>query len=150
MRPQPEGGAPLRQEAETAHDQAHVRDFAQSYTEAWCSHDPARVADHYALGGTIAINGGEPTEITDVAHSFIDTFPDIQVFMDDVVFKDEMVELHWTFTGTNTGPGGTGKWVRISGFEEWTFGDDGLVAESKGHYDQAEYDRQLQQGAPRL
>ena len=23
--------------------------------------------------------------------------------------------------------------MRISGFEEWTFGDDGLVAQSKGH-----------------
>jgi len=129
------------------HDQARVRDFAQSYTEAWCTHDPARVAEHYAQGGTIAINGGEPAEITEVAQSFITTFPDIQVFVDDVVFKDEVVELHWTFTGTTTGPGGTGKWVRISGVEEWTLGDDGLVAESNGHYDQVEYDRQLQHGA---
>jgi nuclear transport factor 2 (NTF2) superfamily protein len=132
------------------HDQARVRDFARSYTGAWGSHDPARVADHYTPGGTIAINGGEPTGITEVAQAFIATFPDIQVFMDDVVFKDEVVELHWTFTGTSAGSGGTGKWVRISGFEEWTFGDDGLVAESKGHYDQAEYDRQLEQGAPQL
>ena len=35
---------------------------------------------------------------------------------------------------------------RITGFEEWTFGDDGLVAESLGHFDQAEYDRQLEHG----
>jgi nuclear transport factor 2 (NTF2) superfamily protein len=132
------------------HDQERVRDFARSYTDAWCSHDPARVAAHFASGGTIAINGGEPTEVTEVARSFISAFPDIQVFMDDVVFKDESVEYHWTFTGTNTGPGGTGKGVRMSGFEEWTFGDDGLVAESKGNYDQAEYDRQLEHGAPQL
>ena len=33
-----------------------------------------------------------------------------------------------------------------SGLEEWTIGDDALVAESQGHYDQAEYDRQLEQG----
>ena len=37
--------------------------------------------------------------------------------------------------------------MRISGFEEWKFGDDGLVAESKGHYDQAEYERQLAHGS---
>jgi hypothetical protein len=43
--------------------------------------------------------------------------------------------------------GGTGKRVRISGFEEWTFGDDDLVAESQGHYDQGEYNRQLEHGA---
>jgi nuclear transport factor 2 (NTF2) superfamily protein len=128
-------------------DQDYVRDFARTYTEAWCSHDLARVADHYTPGGTIAINGGEPTEITEVARSFLAAFPDIQVFMDDVFFKEEAVEYHWTFTGTNAGPGGTGKWVRISGFEEWTFGDDGLVAESQGNYDQAEYDRQLEHGA---
>jgi len=128
-------------------DRDQVRDFARTYTEAWCRHDPAGVADHYTPGGTIAINGGEPTEITEVARSFMSAFPDIQVFMDDVFFKEDTVQFHWTFTGTNTGPGGTGKWVRISGFEEWTFGDDGLVAESQGHYDQAEYDRQLEHGA---
>ena len=66
--------------------------------------------------------------------------------MDDLVVTDDVVEYHWTFTGTNTGPGGTGKWVRISGFEEWTFGDEGLVAESLGRYDQAEYERQLREG----
>ena len=86
-------------------DQTRVREHARSYTDAWCSHDPARVAAHFASGGTIAINGGEPTEVTEVARSFISAFPDIQVFMDDVVFKDETVEYHWTFTGTNTGPG---------------------------------------------
>jgi hypothetical protein len=126
-----------------AHDEARIREFARSYTDAWCSHDPARVAAHYVPGGTIAINGGEPTEVTEVARSFIDAFPDIQVFMDDVVLTDETVECHWTFTGTNTGPGGTGSAVRVSGFEEWTLGGEGLVAESQGHYDQDEYDRQL-------
>ena len=73
-------------------------------------------------------------------------FPDMQVLMDDLVVRDEGVEYHWTLVGTNTGPGGTGNRVRISGFEEWTIGDDRLVAESQGHFDQAEYDRQLEYG----
>jgi hypothetical protein len=131
-------------------DEARVRDLARSYTDAWCSHDPARVAAHFVPGGTIAINGGEPTEITEVARSFIDAFPDIEVFMDRIVLKDETVEFHWTFTGTSSGPDGTGKAVRISGFEEWTLGDGGLVVESKGNYDQSEYDRQLVHGAPAI
>ncbi len=38
--------------------------------------------------------------------------------------------------------------MRTSRFEEWTFDDDGFVAESNGNYDQAEYDRQLEHGAP--
>jgi hypothetical protein len=131
-----------------AHDQAHLREFARSYTDAWCSHDPARVAAHFVPGGTIAINGGEPTEVTEVARSFISAFPDIEVFMDGVVVNEDTVEFHWTFTGTNTGPGGTGNAVRISGFEEWTLGDDGLVVESQGHYDEDEYNRQLKHGPP--
>jgi SnoaL-like polyketide cyclase len=110
--------------------------------------DPTKVAAHFVPGGTIAVNGGDPTEVTEVARSFIDAFPDIQVFMDEVVLNDETVEYHWTFTGTNTGPGGTGKAVRITGSEEWTIGDDGLVVESRGSYDQNEYARQLEHGAP--
>jgi len=39
--------------------------------------------------------------------------------------------------------GGTGRKVRISGFEVWQIGDDGLIAESRGYFDGAEYERQL-------
>jgi hypothetical protein len=45
--------------------------------------------------------------------------------------------------GANTGPGGTGKRVRISGYELWQFDNDGLIRKSKGHFDSAEYERQL-------
>lgn len=48
--------------------------------------------------------------------------------------------------GTNTGPGGTGQRVEISGYEQWTIGDEGLIEASLGHFDQAEYDRQLAHG----
>jgi len=128
-----------RLEMEMTHED--IRDFADSYTTAWCSHDPALVAEHYTPDGTIAINSGDATPIRDVAQSFIDEFPDIQVFTDDVVLKDDVVEYYWTFTGTHAG---SGKPVRISGFEEWTFAEDGRIARSRGNYDQAEYDRQIE------
>jgi len=48
-------------------------------------------------------------------------------------------------TGTNTVPGGTGKRVRISGYELWKIDNDGLIAESKGHFDSAEYDPQIKE-----
>jgi hypothetical protein len=51
--------------------------------------------------------------------------------------------FEWTLTGKNAGPGGTGAHVKISGRESWRFGDDGLVAESIGSFDSAEYERQL-------
>ena len=48
--------------------------------------------------------------------------------------------------GCTTGPGGAGKKVHISGYEEWRFGADGLVEDSLGHFDAAEYARQLTHG----
>jgi nuclear transport factor 2 (NTF2) superfamily protein len=130
--------------AVTAHE---IEELARSYTEAWCSRDAARVAAHYGPNGKIAVNGGEPAGIADVAAGFIAGFPDIQVFMDDLVLRDDgVVEYRWIFTGTSSE---TGRWVRIPGFEEWTIGADGLIAESQGHFDQEEYDRQLREGAER-
>jgi len=129
-----------------ARDREQLLDFARRYTDAWCSQEPAQVAAHYARDGSVAINGGAPIPIMEVAESFMAAFPDMQLLMDDLVVRNEVVEYHWTLVGTNTGPGGTGNRVRISGFEEWTIGDDGLVAASQGNYDQAEYDRQLAHG----
>jgi hypothetical protein len=51
---------------------------------------------------------------------------------------------HWTLTGTNTGPGGAGKAIRIAGHEEWQIGDANLIAKSLGHFDEVEYQRQLE------
>jgi uncharacterized protein (TIGR02246 family) len=133
-----------------AADARSLREFAQRYTEAWCSQDPARVAAHYATNGSLTINGGAPSvgrdAITEAARAFMDAFPDMQVLMDDVRVDGPTPEYHWTLVGTDTGAGGSGHRVRISGFEEWTVGDDGLIASSLGHFDQAEYDRQIQHG----
>jgi len=74
------------------------------------------------------------------------TFPDMVVAMDDVSLEGDHAVYRWTLTGTNAGPGGTGKAVRISGYEEWTFDLNGLIAESNGHFDEAEYQRQLRDG----
>ena len=129
-----------------------LRAFAESYTESWCSGDPAQVAAHYESNGSLTINDGEPSvgrhAITEAARSFMDAFPDMQVLMDDARVAAGGAEYHWTLVGTNTGPGGTGRRVRISGLEEWTIGDDGLIAASLGHFDEAEYARQLEHGSP--
>ena len=34
----------------------------------------------------------------------------------------------------------------ISGYELWKIDNDGLIGESKGHFDSAEYERQLKHG----
>jgi uncharacterized protein (TIGR02246 family) len=127
-----------------------LREFARRYTDAWCSHSPERVAEHYAPDGSLTINGGEPSvgraAITEAARSFMDAFPDMRVSMDELRVGSGGPEYHWTLVGTNTGPDGTGRTVRISGFEEWTMRDDGLIAGSLGHFDETEYRRQLEDG----
>jgi uncharacterized protein (TIGR02246 family) len=134
------------------HDRANqLREFAKRYTAAWCSQDAARVAGFFAANGSLVINGGAPAvgrrAITAAAQGFMTAFPDMKVTMDELLDQGERVVYHWTLSGANTGPGGTGQRVRISGFEEWQMGDDRLVAESQGHFDSTEYQRQLEHGA---
>ena len=73
-------------------------------------------------------------------------FPDLKVIMHDIVVDGDQTVYRWTLVGTNTGPGGTGKRVHINGFEQWRIGADGLIAESRGHFDSAEYQGQLEPG----
>jgi uncharacterized protein (TIGR02246 family) len=131
-------------------DRDHLRAFAERYTAAWCSMDPTRVAACYAPDGTLTINGGTPSvgraAITETARGFYVALPDMRVYFDDLVVEGDRIEYHWTFTGTNTGPGGTGNAVRVKGYEEWTISDERLIAASQGHYDAAEYARQLAHG----
>ena len=113
-------------------------DFAQRYTAAWCSLVAASVAAFFATDGELAINDGAPAvgrqAITEVAQSFMTAFPDLRVVMDKVLLKGDHTEYHWTLTGANTGPGGTGHRVRIGGYELWQFGPDGLIAQSLGYF----------------
>jgi uncharacterized protein (TIGR02246 family) len=129
---------------------AKLRDFAVRYTAAWCSQDPASVAAFYSADGSLSVNGGAPAvgrnAIAEVAWGFMTAFPDLVLLMGDVRVQGDRVEYHWTFIGTNTGPGGTGHRVRFSGFEVWKFGESGLVTESQGHFDSADYQRQLEHG----
>jgi hypothetical protein len=124
-----------------------LNQFATRYTAGWCSQHAASVAAFFAEQGSLRINDGAPAigrdAITSSAQSFMTAFPDLMVRMDRLVVNGPKTEYHWTLTGTNTGPGGTGGFVRISGFEEWRFGPDGLIAESLGHFDAADYRRQL-------
>ncbi len=129
---------------------ATLRDFALRYTAAWCSQDSASVAAFYSPDGSLSINDGAPavgrSAITDVAQAFMTAFPDMRVLMDDLLVQGDRAVYHWTLSGTSTGPGGTGQRVRISGFEVWKLGDDGLIAESRGRFDSAAYKRQLERG----
>jgi uncharacterized protein (TIGR02246 family) len=154
---------------------SELYDFASRYAIAWCSRNPESVAAFFAENGSLIVNDGPPAvgrpAIAEVARGFMRDLPDMVVTMDDVSRDSDGTKFHWTLTGTNTGPGGTGKRVRISGYELWKIDNgaggsratwtgkpervgeqgceainDGLIGESKGHFDSAEYERQLKHG----
>src|ERR1700730_2228153 len=128
-------------------DLAELRKFAQRYAEAWCNRNSESVAAFHAENGSLSVNDGPPAvgraAVAEEARGFMSDFPDMVVSMDRVTRDSDGTKFHWTLTGTNTGPGGTGKRVRISGYELWKIDNDGLIGESKGHFDSAEYERQL-------
>ena len=131
----------------TTMDDSQLTDFATRYAAAWSSQDPDKLASFYSENGSLKVNAGAPAEgrvaVRTAAQSFMSGFPDMLVVMDSVVRTGTGARFHWRWTGTNTGPGGTGKAVDITGYEEWTFGPNGLIAQSLGHYDEAEYQRQV-------
>jgi len=46
--------------------------------------------------------------------------------------------------GTSAGPGGTAARSGSAVSDDWTIGDDGLIAASLGRYDQADWVRQVE------
>jgi steroid delta-isomerase-like uncharacterized protein len=127
---------------------AELKEFATRYTAAWCSQNAESVARFFSEDGALKINAATPcvgrAAITAAAQSFMTSFPDLVVAMEGLTIQSgNSAVYHWMLTGTNNGPGGAGNAVRISGYEEWTIGPDGLIAWSNGHFDETEYGRQL-------
>ena len=134
----------------------NLSEFAKRYAEAWCSQNPESVAAFFAENASLKVNDDAPaigrTAIAEIARGFMRDFPDMIVTMDDLRIGGRRscdAAFHWTLTGTNTGLGGTRNRVCISGYELWRIDDNGLIAESSGHFDAADYERQLK-GAPEL
>lgn len=128
-------------------DVEELTEFATRYAAAWSSQDPVAFASFYAENGSFRINDGEPSigrdAITETARSFMTSFPDMVVRLVELRRTSDHIEFHWQWTGTNTGPGGTGNAVDLRGYEQWTFDNDGLILETRGNMDDVEYQRQL-------
>ena len=130
-------------------DESSFHVFATRYTHAWCSQDAASVASFFAPNGSLKINDGAPSvgraAITEAAQGFMTAFPDLLVAMDQLLVQDpHHATYHWTLTGHNTGPNGTGSYVKVSGHEQWELSADNLILTSLGHFDADDYTRQLQ------
>ena len=121
-------------------DHTQLDEFAQRYAKAWCSQNPKSVAAFFAENASLTVNGGPPTPVLEIARGFMRDFPDMTVIVDKLEPRGYRTAFHWTLTGTYAG---TGNHVRISGYELWKIDNGGLIAESSGHFDAAEYERQV-------
>jgi len=133
--------------------QVELNDFASRYAAAWSSRNPANVAAFYSERGSLTVNEGMPSvgrsAITATVRGYMTAFPDMVVRLERVEDENGLLVFHWIWTGTNSGPGGTDNFVRIRGYEVWTMADNGHIDVSEGHYDEADYQRQLRGGTPR-
>jgi uncharacterized protein (TIGR02246 family) len=128
-----------------------LTEFATRYAAAWSGKDPVKFAAFYDENGSLIVNGAVSdgrAAITATARAYMAAFPDMVVRLDSLRQENEQTVFHWTWTGTNSGPGGTGRQVNLRGFERWTMGADGLIAKSDGHFDNDEYQRQLKGSSP--
>jgi hypothetical protein len=125
--------------------------FATRYAAAWSGKDPVAFGAFYDEAGSLIVNGSASAgraAIVETARSYMAAFPDMVVRMDSLREDAGATVFHWTWTGTNTGPGGTGRAVNLAGYERWTFSADGLIMRSDGHFDDDEYQRQLKGESP--
>ncbi|WP_324827819.1 SMP-30/gluconolactonase/LRE family protein [Qipengyuania zhejiangensis] len=124
-----------------------IEQFAQDYAEAWSSGKPEQVAAHFEMDGRLQVNDTQPARgrqaIHEVARGFMTDLPDMKVRFDGLDRDGERIVFRWTLTGTNTGPGGAGAPIRISGAEAWLLGENGLIADSLGRFNEDDYARQL-------
>ncbi|MEO6134202.1 MAG: nuclear transport factor 2 family protein [Ginsengibacter sp.] len=136
---------------ENTMEQNLPQDFGKNYAAAWSGQDARAHAKFFSPNGSQTVNNGMPAvghdAIAKVAQGFMDAFPDMLVICDSLPTTSKGVEFHWTLTGTNTGSGGTGKKVHISGVEILQFDRNGLITESNGSFDEKEYNRQIKYGA---
>jgi hypothetical protein len=127
-----------------------LKELAERYTAAWGSGDPAAVAAFFSPEGSLRVNDGEPAigrdAIAAIVREYMTALPDLVLHFNGLEGSGERVDFHWTLEATHSGPGGTGHEILVSGYESWKLDEDGLIAESQGHFPSAEYERQLEVG----
>lgn len=137
----------MEEEPESPRNSGELIEFGGSYAAAWSSQDAVQVALCFSDGGSLTINAGRPArghqEIAEVAREYMEAFPDLVVEFDRIEAVEDELHWHWTMKGTNTGPGGSGNSICISGYEALLLDSDLKIISAHGHYDEDEYERQL-------
>lgn len=124
-------------------DQDRMQEVADAYTAAWNSGSAVAVAGFHAPEGRIVINRGQPWErragVARMAAGFFADVPDLKLVCDGLRIAGDHVVYLWTFTGTHAG---SGRPLRVAGWEEWDMDAELKVKSSRGWYDADDYARQ--------
>ena len=75
-----------------------------------------------------------------MAEGFLADVNDMKVMCNEVRPAGDHAVYLWTFTGKDAG---TGSPLRVVGWEEWDFDEDGKIKASRGWFDAADYSRQV-------
>lgn len=103
-------------------------EMLRSYTDAWNSHDPDKVAAYFTndgvrewelvlsplIGGPTRFEG--PPNIASGVKAFMDAVPDLKVELRTMAETDDGAMMEWLVTGTHTGAWGgwTGQGEQIA------------------------------------
>lgn len=138
----------MAQEPPKPIDPSALDALATRYTAAWNGGSPEAVAECFAPDGGIVINRGQPWDgragVAAMAAGFFADVPDLTLACDGVRAAGDHVVYLWTFTGTHAG---SGRPLRVVGWEEWELDADLQVAASRGWFDAADYARQTGAGS---
>ena len=83
------------------------------------------------------MNGGPPTPPLEIARGFMRDFPDMTVTFDKLEPRGDRTAFHWTLTGTTRIRAEQEIAFGSAVYELWKIDNDGLIAESRGHFDPA-------------
>ncbi len=118
---------------------------AAAYTEAWNTGRPEAVAAFFAANGAIIINNGSAWEgrdrVAQMAAGFYADTADLNLTCDGLRTSGDHFVYLWTFIGTHAG---TGKAVKVAGWEEWDINAEGLIKLSRGWLNSEDYARPTQ------
>jgi len=131
-------------------DNTAMQEAIDGYIDAWNSGDLTSLGNYftenferYSPGGTSDATGVD--EMREVMTGFQTSYPDASVALDEAYFYGNRSTIHWTFSGTNTGPGEeppTGNYVEISGLSSLIY-EDGKISEEQLVYDNLDFMEQL-------
>ena len=118
---------------------------------AWNQGDFSHLGDHLTADSTrtsppsFDSDAGSLEELKEVIRDFRTQFPDAHVALRDRTDMGDVSISHWTFTGTNTGPGDfppTGRSVEVDGLSvnHWK---DGKITEEEVYFDTLHFMSQL-------